>query len=191
MCFSIRCATRRSQSSPRKNSVWRSAGVARRMRSTCGQKAHVEHAVGFVENHDLARRRAKPACASRKSTQPAGCRNDNLRAAANRLQLRVFTHAADDWHGANAGAFRYCGKGFVNLDGEFARRRQNQSLRLGDERSPSERFDDGKRERQSFSGAGLGGGNHIEARKSGRNGLRLNGGRSRKVRGREVAAQDR
>ena len=63
-----------------KNSVWRTGAVLRRIASTAGWKAHVEHAVGLVENDDAARIRARPDGGPDNRSEPAGRRNQNLRA---------------------------------------------------------------------------------------------------------------
>ena len=83
-----------------KNSVWRAAGRTARIRSMSGKKAHVEHAVGFVEDEDLhAAQVDEPALD--EIVQTAGGGDDHLGALAECLQLRVLAQTADHDGGAS------------------------------------------------------------------------------------------
>jgi hypothetical protein len=84
-----------------------------------GKKAHVEHAVGFIQNQraDVAE---IDEVASEKIEQAAGSRDEHLRAFANGLELHSLAESADRDGGANAGTRGHFGERFADLDGEFA-----------------------------------------------------------------------
>mmetsp|Transcript_22965 Transcript_22965/g.39074 ORF Transcript_22965/g.39074 Transcript_22965/m.39074 type:complete len:382 (-) Transcript_22965:553-1698(-) len=100
-------------------------------------KAHVEHAIGFVQHkHAHARQIELIVVVLRQIEQTTG-RGDDKRRRLQRFQLRGFRHAAVHAHRLHAialltgwrtvdGRFDH----FVNLCGKFARRRQHHHLRL-------------------------------------------------------------
>ena len=90
-----------------------------------GQKAHVEHAVGFIENQDADAAEVDQRAAE-KIVEPAGGGDGHLGAAANGVQLRVLAEAAHDHGGADAGAGGHLVEGLGNLDGELPRGAQDQ-----------------------------------------------------------------
>ena len=75
--------------SPRRTCVWRSAGVAARMRLIAGQEAHVEHAVGFVEDEDLDAAQFHQL-AAQEIAEAAGGGDQDLRALADGVSIGCF-----------------------------------------------------------------------------------------------------
>ena len=72
-------------------------------------EAHVEHAVGFVEHQHLDAAQVDVALVHQVE-QPAGRGDEDVDAAAQRVDLRVLPDAAeDDGAGAGSGAARRCG----------------------------------------------------------------------------------
>ena len=107
--------------------------------------------------------------------QPARSGDQHLRALANGLQLRSLAESADGDGGANAGARRHFGEGLVDLDGEFARRAQDDGADAGMRRLLRDQVDDGQDKRERFAGAGLRGGDHVASGQRRLDGQRLDG----------------
>ena len=148
------------------------------------QKAHVEHAIGFVENQGLHRFEANQP-AAKEIFQPSRRGYDDPRSGAQGLNLRLLGQTAD-----NEG----CGRKFlvaqlfvlfVNLHGKFARGHQDKRFRVA-RRSLQQALDQGHQERQGFASAGLGGGQDVSARKSVRDRFRLNGGGNSEISKRQL-----
>ena len=155
-----------------------------------GQEAHIEHAVRFIQ-HDDADGGESDQFAVEEIAQAAGRRNNHLRALPDGLQLAGFAHAADDYGGADAGARREDQERFVNLQREFARRAQDESLRARGQRLAAQRFEDRESEREGLAGTGLCGGNDVVSEHGGRDRLRLDGRRRNESLCCEVLAEDR
>ena len=90
-----------------------------------GHETHVEHPVGFVENEHLHLPEVRDALAD-EVEEAAGRRGQDLDPGSERLDLGLHRDAAVDdgraqRHGAAIGAH-----GFIDLDGELARRHEDQ-----------------------------------------------------------------
>ncbi len=143
-----------------------------------GQKAHVEHAVGLVQNQD-ANIAQIDQIAAHKIRQPAGCRDQHLRAVTNGPQLRILAQAADGDGGANAGAGRHFDERVVDLHGELARGAQDNGTDAGGCGLLGElanNLEDRQDKRERLAGAGLRGGDQVASGQRRLNGLSLDGG---------------
>ena len=144
-----------------------------------GQEAHVEHAVGLIQNQnpDIAQ---IDQVAAHEVGQPSGCRDQHLRAVANCPQLRILAQAADGDGGANAGAGRHFGERVVDLHGEFARGAQDDGADACGPRAAwagrLKYFEDRQDKRERFAGAGLRGCDQVAPGQCGLNGQSLDGG---------------
>ena len=154
-----------------------------------GEKTHVQHAVGFVQNQHAHRTEIDEAAAE-KIVKPAGSRDQHPRALADGLQLRALADAANDYGGARAGAGCHRHEHFVDLHGQLARGREDDGAHAGAARLLFEQVKEGQDKRQGFAGAGLRGGNQVFAGQRRLNRLRLNGsGLNKSVLG-EIALQE-
>ena len=92
-------------------------------------KAHVEHAVGFVEDEDFHMRQVDGALVGQVE-QAAGAGHQYVDAFGQGLHLRVHANAAED---AGADEFQIAGiqlEAVMHLGGQFAGRGQHQDARL-------------------------------------------------------------
>ncbi len=148
----------------------------------CGQEAHVEHPVAFVKNDvgDLAQ---IGETAVEEVTETSWGGDDNLHAAAERVELGTFGHAANNGGGAEAGALRDFIELLGDLDGQFAGGAQYESAwadgLTGGGGLLQHRFDERQAKGKSLAGSGLRRGNEIVAGESGGDGFRLDGRRYR------------
>ena len=136
-------------------------------------EAHVEHAIGFVEHQRLDIRQVGMAFLKQIEQTP-GCGHDDIHAFLELADLRLIADAAEDHGRANRTGLAIGAYGFVDLGGEFARRREHQYPRfllLGLAQAMQQRQGEGS----GLAGAGLGGGKHVLALEYGRNGLGLDG----------------
>src|SRR3954454_17171911 len=85
-----------------------------------GQKAHVEHPVGFVQNKNADSAQLNELTAQ-KVEESAGGRNHDASAAIDLAQLRILVKAAYDHCRTNARALGQNAEGLMNLNGEFPR----------------------------------------------------------------------
>ena len=120
-------------------------------------ETHVEHAVGFVE-HQHARRIETHVALFRMIEQTAGRGHEDIEARRERLDLRPLAHAADDDRVAQMQKASIGPDAVADLDGEFARRRQDQRTRgfrfaqLVPDAKPLQQR---QRERGGLAGSGL------------------------------------
>ncbi len=90
-----------------------------------GQKAHVEHAVGFVEHEDFDIAQVNQL-ASDEILQAAGSCDHQAGAGAHGLNLCFFRDAADDQRSFGELLAAQFFVFFVDLDRQLARGQQNQ-----------------------------------------------------------------
>jgi hypothetical protein len=88
-------------------------------------EAHVEHAVGLVEDEDLNVREVKRALAV-VVEQPPWRGHEDVDAAAQLVDLWLHADAAEHHHAAELGVLAVGAHAFLDLGGELARRRQDQ-----------------------------------------------------------------
>ncbi len=90
-----------------------------------GQEAHVEHAIRLVEHEDLDVTKIDGALL-RMIEQPARCRDDDVDAAPQLVDLRIDADAAVDHGGLERHVLAVVLDALGDLRRELARRRQNQ-----------------------------------------------------------------
>lgn len=142
----------------------------------CGQETHVEHPVGFVEHEHLDVFKLDVALVHQVD-QTTRCRDQHIDALTHRIDLAALIHAAVDESGAELHVFSVLVKTIVDLNGEFAGRREHQSggpVRGGTRFFMAEEIKDGQRKRGGFSSSGLSTTEHVLAGDAWRDGLRLN-----------------
>ena len=138
-------------------------------------EAHVEHPVGLVEN-DVVDFGQRQGTLVQQVEQTARRRDDDVDAAAHRLDLRTDRDTAEDHVMGQLGAG---GVGFDvagDLRGELAGRGQDEDLRRLRSRATAlgdQRVDDGQREGRGLAGAGLGDTQNVAALHDRRNRLGL------------------
>ena len=88
-------------------------------------EAHVEHPVGLVEDENLERVEAHKALPD-EIVEPPRRRDEDVHAVFERGHLRRLPHAAEDHGGAQAEVSAIQLEVFIVLQGELARRRQNE-----------------------------------------------------------------
>ena len=103
-----------------KKSVWRCAGQELEDAANVGQKAHVAHPVGFVQDQHLDLRQVDAAVAVQVE-QAAGAGDDDLGAAPQGLDLASLAHAAIDGDAAHLGFPAQVDARLVDLFGQLAR----------------------------------------------------------------------
>ena len=121
-------------------------------------EAHVEHAVGFVENEDLELPQVDDAL-PREVEQAARRRDEDVDAAPQRLLLRVLTDAAEDYRRAKRQMLAIGREALADLCGELARRRQHEAANVTVAlagRDVRETLQDRQGECRGLAGAGLG-----------------------------------
>ena len=139
-------------------------------------EAHVEHAVGFVEDRHLDARRVETA-AAKVVEQAAGSADDELCAGAQRAELAVDRCAAVNGSRVETGHFRAEAVDFLaDLHREFAGRAEDQDLRVA--LFDVEFREGGKRESGGFPGAGGGQADQVLAQQGGGDAHRLDGRRA-------------
>ena len=143
------------------------------------EEAHVEHAVGFVED-DFGGLREVDQAAFEIVAETAGRGDDDFGSGLDVAQLVGFAHATDDHRSADAHAFDELAEGLIDLNGEFAGGAEDEDFDGLAARNGGESFDDGNRERKRLAGAGLRGGDDVAAGQQWRDGLRLDGRRGDK-----------
>ena len=92
-----------------------------------GLKAHVEHAVHFVEDQDLDLVETNQP-ALEVVLEAAGGGDDKARAAANGVELRALVHAAHHQGHGLRGAGADGEKCLLHLHGQLARGQQNEGV---------------------------------------------------------------
>ncbi len=111
-----------------KNSVWRVNGSSLLMRSISGDEAHVEHAIGLVDDEDLDAGHQELAALA-MIEQPAGCRDQNVDAAIELLLLIAERDAADEESHVELVVLAVFVEVLLDLRREFARRFEDQRAR--------------------------------------------------------------
>ena len=145
-------------------------------------KAHVEHAVGFVEHQDLYLTEIEHALLQ-QIEQTARCRHQNVDALFDAADLRVHANTAEDDGRCQFQVFAIGLHRFLDLGSEFTRRGQDQGADadaaefvfgccLG-----AEFVQHGQHKGCRFAGAGLGAAEQVVAGQHGGNALCLNRGR--------------
>ncbi len=164
-----------------KNSVCRVFGKHRDDLSDVVDEAHVEHAIGFVENQHLDLVEAQRALID-QIEQAAGRCHQHFDAARERADLPVDRHAADgerDFERTDVPAISAEAVG--DLAGQFARWRKHQhaaGFLRGALTLVEQMIQDRQREGCGLAGAGLRDANDVAALGGDRNGLGLDRGGS-------------
>ncbi len=157
-----------------------------------GQEAHIAHAVGLVQHQHLDAREVNVSLTVQVKQAPrAG--DDDLDAALQGLDLRVFAHPAVDGNGAGFGARPQRRADVVNLLGQLARGRDDQCADLA-QVPAREPLENGQDEGRRLAGAGLRDAEDVASGEYLRDGLFLNGrrrGKSRRCDPRENALVER
>ena len=141
-----------------------------------GDEAHVEHAVGFVDDQKLDAGEQQPP-ALEMIEQPAGRRDQHVDAARELRVLIVERHAADDQRDVELLLGAVLDEAFLDLRGEFARRLEDERARHA--RAGAAGFQHGEhrqREGGGLAGAGLRNAEHVAAREDVGDRLFLDGG---------------
>ena len=141
-------------------------------------EAHVEHAVGLVEDEEADGVERDVALADQVEQAPRRG-HEQVDAPLERLDLRPLVDAAEDDAVADRRVARVVAAALVDLDGQFARGGEQQRP----DRTPSpygrllgEQLQYGQREGCGLARAGLGATLQVAALEGGRYGLFLNGG---------------
>ena len=147
-----------------------------------GQEAHVEHAVGFVEDEilemrELGVRRAQVV------EQPPGRRDHDVDPGAERVLLRPHRDAAEHRRAGERRVDRERVELLEDLRGELARRREHQRARPA-ARLVHQRVQDRQQECRGLAAAGLRAGEHVASGHRRRDRVGLHRGRTRQNRAR-------
>ena len=121
-------------------------------------EAHVEHPVGLVE-HDEAGLVEHDRAVVHQVGEPARRRDDDVDAAGEGADLGAPRHAAEDEEGGKPGAAGHRPEACLDLDREFAGRREDQRPAGLGRHAPGhveELVQDRQREGRGLAGAGLG-----------------------------------
>jgi hypothetical protein len=152
------------------------AGKSLRDATDVGDEAHVEHAVGLVEDEHLHLGEIHLAVAH-EVEEPSGGSDQDVDAAAQRRYLGPLADASEDDLAADAAPGRVAPEALGDLRGELARRGQHQ----GAERPAAtvgldaqELVEDGESEGSGLSGAGLGAGEQVAGLEGVGDGVSLN-----------------
>jgi hypothetical protein len=144
-------------------------------------EAHVEHAVGFVEDEDLHLAQVDRLLLD-VIEEATGRRDDDVHAAAQLLGLRAEAHPAVDHGRAQLHVPAVSAHALLDLRGELARGHEDEApyrmargrmAGVGFRREPLQHR---QREAGGLAGAGLRRAEQIAARENDGNGLRLDGG---------------
>src|SRR5262245_52991117 len=140
-----------------------------------GNEAHVEHAVGFVDDEKLDAGEQEPP-ALEMIEQPAGRGDENVDATRELGILVVERDPADHQRDVELLAGAVFLEAFLNLRGELARRLEDEGARHSRARAAMlEHGEHRQREGRGLAGAGLGDAEHVAAREHVRYRLLLNG----------------
>ena len=141
-------------------------------------KAHVEHAVGFIEHQHFNIFQLERALADMVEQAPRGGDQD-IHAAFQRRDLRVDLDAAKDHRGFQIQMFAVGLHTLADLGGQLAGRRQHQGadlVRLGRLGATIEQLQQRQGKAGGLAGAGLCAGQYILALQNGRDRLLLDRG---------------
>ena len=143
-----------------------------------GDEAHVEHAVGFVDDQQLDAGEQQ-AAALGMIEQASGRRDQHVDAAGELGVLVAERHAADDERDVELVVLAVFFEMLDDLGGEFARRLENERARHTCPRAALfEHGEHRQHEGGGFAGAGLRNAEHVAPRQDVRDGLLLDGGGS-------------
>ena len=137
-------------------------------------EAHVQHAVDFVHDQHLDGLQVQDLLLMQVE-QAARGRDDDIDAFFERLDLGAVAYAAVEERGAGAEVLAVLLEVLVDLDGELARRDEDEAARLAGGRAEQRKGRKG--EGGGLAGAGLGGADEILAGHDDRDGLGLDRGR--------------
>ena len=138
-------------------------------------EAHVEHAVGFVQDHGLDAVELDVALSDEVEEAPRR-RHQDVDAAGHRGDLGMLADPAEDDGGTHAEMASIGPEALADLEGELAGRGQHQNPRFlapGGGASRCEKLQDRQRKGGSLAGAGLGDAEEVLALEELRDGLRL------------------
>ena len=138
-------------------------------------EAHVEHAIGFVEDEEGHAAELHVAALDQVE-QAAGRGDQDVDAARQGLDLAAVAQTADDGAQAQAEAAAVGVEAARDLDGELAGRREDERARalgLGALLGGGEVLQHGQREGRGLAGAGLGDAENVTALQQRRDGARL------------------
>ncbi len=147
-------------------------------------EAHVEHAVGFVEDEDFHVRQVDGLLVG-QIEQATGAGDQHVEALGDGLDLRVHADAAEDHRAFQRQVAGVDLEAVVNLGGEFAGRCQYQHARLLRAvamftirvTTRKQQFEYRQGETACLAGTGLGGDHQVTALQHGGNGPLLHGSR--------------
>ena len=131
-------------------------------------KAHVQHAIRFVEDQNLHLAQVQRALAG-VIQQAAGRGHQDVNAAAQFFDLRAHADATKHHHGTEFQVFAVNAHAFLDLGGEFAGRRHDQAAHGVDtafvfrRRLGGQALQHGQHEGRCFAGAGLGAAEQVNA----------------------------
>ena len=141
-------------------------------------EAHIEHAVGLVENETFNVVQAE-RIALDQIEQPAGRGDQDIDAIEQRANLAAHRHAADRQRAFDAQMTAVGAEAVEDLAGQFAGRAEHQDAAALAHRRPrigGETMQDRQREGGGLAGSGLGYSDQVAARHDGRDRLRLDRG---------------
>ncbi len=148
------------------------------MRRTFGEKAHVQHAVGLIDDEDFDM--GEPGVrAAQVIEKPARRRDEEFHRGAEGMLLKRHTHAAEDGRGADGRVRGQIEKMLVDLRGEFAGGRQDEGAgpRSAGGAGVRQKTVEGRQEESGrLARAGGGGGKEVVSQHRGRDGLFLDRG---------------
>ena len=140
-------------------------------------KAHVQHAVGFIQHQNLHFVEAHSVLLVQVH-QPARCCHQYVQTLAQLYHLRIDFHTTENHSGLGRNVFAVKIHAVVNLRRQLPGGRQNQGTgAFAGARVFTKALQQRQGETGGFAGAGLGGSHHIPAGKNGGDGLGLNWGR--------------
>ena len=157
-----------------KNSVWRVKGRSLHDALDVGNEAHVEHAVGLVDDEDLDAVEEELA-ALEMIEHAAGRRDQHVGAAVELLLLVVEGDAADEERHGQLVVDAVAVEALLDLRGELARRLEDEGARHP--RARPALFEDGEHRQDEacrLAGAGLRDAEHVAALEHVRDRARLN-----------------
>ncbi len=138
-----------------------------------GQEAHVEHAVGLVEDEHLQLRQVRVGVLQ-VVEEAAGRRDDHVGALTEGALLRAHADAAEDARDAQAGVADEALRGLLDLRGELAGGREDQRARRAAP-AAAETLQDRQEERGGLAAARRGGAEYVAAFEGGRDAGGLDG----------------
>jgi len=138
-------------------------------------EAHVEHAVGLVEDEDLDLGKVEGALPG-VVEEAARRGHEDVHAATEAVDLRVHAHPAEDHGGGEMEALAVGRDALADLGGEFARGGEDEAARAAGARTTrGEALQHRQGEGRRLAGTGLGAAHQIASREDGGNGLGLDG----------------